>query len=110
MPICIVCGEVMPDGTRTCRECGSALPEFVAAAGDVSAPAKRHSAVATAPVKLPPGGRYCPGCSMVYDADYTDAFCICGAELAGAPPEAAEVPAPYQPEPVVEQRIDRPVA
>jgi hypothetical protein len=110
MPMCIVCGEAMPDGTRTCRECGSAMPDFVPAAGDGASPVKRRSAVATAPVKLPPGGRFCTGCSMVYAADYTDAYCICGAELAGAPPEAAEVPAPHEPEPVVEQHADRPPA
>jgi hypothetical protein len=106
MPMCRVCGEEMPGGTRTCRECGSAMPDIVPGAGAV--PVKRHSAVAPAPVKLPPGGRFCPSCSMVYDVDYIDAFCICGAELAGAPPEAVEIPAPSAPEPLVEQRSDRP--
>jgi hypothetical protein len=105
MSTCIVCGEEMPDGTRTCRECGSAMPDSVPAAAVVSAPVKRHSAVATAPVQLPPGGRFCPSCGTIYDAYYTDAFCICGAELAAALPAAAEVPAPS-----TDTRADRPPA
>jgi hypothetical protein len=48
---------------------------------------------------------------MVFDADYTDVFCICGTELLGAEPAAT--PAPVTPAPVtpapVTQSVRKPV-
>lgn len=109
MPTCRVCGEDMPASTRTCRECGSALPEFTST---VSAPPrppkKRRPPAKPVPNKLPPGGRFCPSCATVYDADYIDAFCICGAELTGLPPVVAEMP--LAPEPVASDPDPEPVA
>jgi hypothetical protein len=90
----------MPDGTRTCKECGSALPEFTPTASAPKRVAKKKSPPPPAPKKLPPGQRLCPSCEMVYDTDYTDAFCICGAELAAAPPKTVEAP-PVEAPPVV---------
>jgi hypothetical protein len=93
MPMCRVCGEEMADGTRTCKECGSALPEFASAPSAPKRVAKKKPPPPPpAPKKLPSGGRVCPSCAMVYDTDYTDMFCICGAELEGAAPEVVEAP------------------
>ena len=60
------------------------------------------------PSNVAPGGRYCPGCGVVYHADYADAFCVCGTELVGAPlaapagqppPEATLIPSLEKPPP-----------
>lgn len=84
----------MPEGTRTCSVCGTTLAEPVPTAQVVPPPPPRMSQVHQPP-PLPPGGRYCPGCGIVYGAEYTDAFCICGTELATAaatPARPAEPP------------------
>ena len=86
MPACSVCGESMPQGTRTCSVCGTSMPE--------PAPAERRTpspqpAPVNVPAALPPGGRYCPGCGTVYGVEYSDAFCICGAELSSTLPSTA---------------------
>ena len=92
MPSCSVCGEAMPEGTRTCAVCGTTLPE--------PAPVPRMPPSPTAPpvqanipASVPPGGRYCPACGIAYGPEYTDAFCICGTELALAP-TMSEAPVP----------------
>src|SRR5882724_6332469 len=117
MPTCRVCGEDMPASTRTCRECGSALPEFTSTASAPPRPSKKRRPPAKAvPKNLPPGGRFCPSCETIYDADYSDAFCICGAELTGSPPVVAETPlvpepvAPVPEPPMAEVREPPPVA
>jgi hypothetical protein len=100
MPTCHVCGEAMPEGTRTCSVCGTTLPEPVPAAR-VLTPALSQQLPVHVPASLPPGGRYCPGCGIVYGVEYTDAFCICGTELvsppSAAPPPPAEQPVPRGP-------------
>jgi hypothetical protein len=110
MPACSVCGETNPDGTRVCAVCGSALPEVLPTARVVPPPSTVRQ-FATVPTSLPVGGRFCPGCGTVYDAEYKDAFCICGTELltelpfgvAAAPAAAptATVPLPDVPLPDV---------
>jgi hypothetical protein len=84
MPVCQICGEAMPEGARSCTMCGSSLPDIAPSA---AAPAAAVQRPLNVPAKLPPGGRFCPSCGIVYDVEYTDAFCICGIELVGAPPE-----------------------
>jgi Double zinc ribbon/FHA domain len=114
MPTCRVCGESMPDGTRTCKECGSALPDLVPTARIVAPPTTKRVPTVAIPPKLPQGGRYCPSCGTVYDADYTDSFCICGTELVGTVPgshaPAAPTPEPVAPVPVVKPAIELPPA
>jgi hypothetical protein len=104
MPTCRFCGESMPAGRRTCTLCGSELPDVPSSAEVVAAPQTPRALPAAVPVQLPPGGRFCPSCGIVYDPDYTDAFCICGTELQSAAP-APTVPTAAPPEPV-----DRPPA
>jgi hypothetical protein len=86
MPTCRICGETMPGGARTCTLCGSVLPD-IPPAGAAKAPrAPSRPTPVRAPESVAPGGRFCPGCAIVYDPEYTDAFCICGTELVGAAP------------------------
>ncbi len=99
MPICRICGESMPDRARTCKACGTALPDLAPTSRVVPPPPKkkRRTPPPVLPVPpvppVPPGGRYCPGCGIVYDAEYSDSFCICGTELLGGPaPAPAPVP------------------
>jgi hypothetical protein len=106
MPTCRVCGEDMPDRARTCKECGSALPEFAPAPSAPKRAAKKKAPPPPVPKKLPPGQRVCPSCEMVYDTDYTDVFCICGAELIGAPPDAVPPP-PGEKRPKKKRRTER---
>ncbi len=115
MPTCRFCGESMPAGKCTCTLCGSELPDFEPAA-EAAAPKSRKAPKTpkarktpaappppAVPKDLPPGGRYCPSCGIVYDREYTDAFCICGTELQRAAPPApvAEIVA-APPPPVAE--------
>lgn len=88
MPTCRFCGETMPAGKRTCTLCGSELPDIMPTAEVVAAPAKPRRKPAAVPKNLAAGSRYCPSCGIVYDSEYTDAFCICGTELQGAAPPA----------------------
>ncbi len=74
---------------RVCTLCGSALPDDVPTAEVMAPPAASRPAPVRVPPSLPPGGRFCPACGITFDADYTDAFCICGTELVGAAPAAA---------------------
>jgi Double zinc ribbon/FHA domain len=108
MPMCRVCGEEMPDRARTCKECGSALPEFAPAPSAPKRAVKKKPPPPPRPKKVPPGVRVCPSCEMEYDTDYTDAFCICGAELEVAPAKTAaappEMPPPVQPRPRKKKR------
>jgi hypothetical protein len=77
MADCSICGEKIPEGSRTCSVCGSSADEFLPM---VTAPIKPAPAVPV-PKKLPPGGSYCPTCAKVYGPEYTDFFCVCGSEL-----------------------------
>jgi len=84
MPDCSICGEPIPEGSRTCSLCGSAADDFVpTAAGMPLAPTP-------VPRELSAGSRYCPVCAQTFGPDYADAFCPCGTELqsAGAVPMA----------------------
>ena len=83
MPQCIICGEALPEGARTCTICGSSQPDQnVPMAAVVTAPATTSKLAGTMPV--PPGGKICPACGKVYGPDFTDAFCTCGVELVEA--------------------------
>jgi hypothetical protein len=97
----------MPDGTRTCSQCGTTLPELVPTARLVQPPSRERRPEVIVPESLPPGGRYCPGCGTAYGADYTDTFCICGTELASALPAAAAAP-PADTEVAPEKSIEKP--
>jgi hypothetical protein len=77
MANCSICGEKIPEGSRTCSVCGSSADEFLPM---VTAPIKPAPAVSV-PKKLPPGGSYCPTCAKVYGPEYPDLFCVCGTEL-----------------------------
>jgi hypothetical protein len=77
MANCSICGEKIPEGSRTCSVCGSSADEFLPM---VTAPIKPAPAVSL-PKNLPPGGSYCPTCAKVYWPEYTDLFCVCGTEL-----------------------------
>lgn len=87
MPACDICGESAPEGTRVCPACGTSLPEAPLPTAAVVQPPVAESTDVVAPPDVPPGGRFCPSCRLVYGADYTDAFCVCGVELV-APSEA----------------------
>ncbi len=82
MANCSICGEQIPDGSRTCSACGTSTDEVGTLAG-LGIPA-----AAPAPAAQPPGGSYCPVCVRTYGPDYTDGFCSCGTEL------LKEMPAP----------------
>ncbi len=93
MPECSICGEAIPEGSRTCSVCGSSADEFLPAATGLhpfeSAPAS------AAPIELPAGGSYCPACSKVYGPDHGDAFCDCGTWLLKElPPESVPADGP----------------
>jgi hypothetical protein len=77
MADCSICGERIPEGSRTCSVCGSSADEFLPM---VTAPIKPAPAVSL-PKNLPPGGSYCPTCAKVYGPEYMDLFCVCGTEL-----------------------------
>jgi FHA domain-containing protein len=101
MPPCVICGEALPAGARSCSVCGSSQPDdpSVPVAAVVSAPAPTATALHTG--QLPPGSRVCPACARVYGAEFSDAFCECGVELLDA---AAIVPEPTAPVPATAQR------
>ena len=80
MSECMICGEKIPEGSRTCSICGSSADEFLPAATWLNAAPVATPAVA-APMELPLGGSYCPACAKVYGPEHTDAFCTCGTEL-----------------------------
>lgn len=78
MADCSICGEKIPAGSRTCSVCGSSVDEFLPTATELSP--KKTSAVVM-PKEVPADGSYCPACAKVYEADYTDSFCVCGTQL-----------------------------
>src|SRR5438105_15459103 len=83
MPQCTICGEKIPDGSRTCSICGSSADEFF--------PSGTMLTLEPAPVvpaALPPGGRYCPVCAKVYGPEHADNYCTCGTELLKDLPKA----------------------
>src|SRR4051794_16338931 len=88
MSHCSICGEEIPDGSRTCSMCGTSVDDHLPMGNMVpeSAPA-----VLLMPAELPPGGRYCPVCIRVYGPDYADSFCSCGTELLRELPAEAAV-------------------
>ena len=63
MATCDICGEPIPDGSRTCSLCGSSVDEFFPAASGLHAPAPSATPL---PKVLLPGGSYCPVCVKVY--------------------------------------------
>lgn len=81
MGICVICGETLSDGAKTCTICGSAQPDpNVPMAAVLSAPTTT-SKLLPAGTALPPGSRLCPSCGKLYGVDFQDAFCTCGSEL-----------------------------
>ncbi len=104
MPQCVICGEALPEGARTCTICGSSQPDegSVPSASVVSA-SPPTSRLAMPRLVAPPGGHVCPGCGQVYGPEYTDPFCACGLELveaaaaAVAEVEAGAIPASASP-------------
>lgn len=127
MPTCLICGEEIQPGSRTCSVCGTSTDDYPPL-GDMTAPAAPAEAVVLMPAELPPGCRYCPVCIRVYGLDYNDNFCSCGTELLSELPAAPveEVPmapilddmpmAPFVDEPMPAEaappgvRIDKPPA
>jgi hypothetical protein len=116
-PICGICGEALPAGSRTCAVCGTAVDEKLPTAEIVAvvadAPAVPRGVAL--PATLAAGSRYCPACGKVYDADFLDTYCFCGVELSDQLPEVA--PPPVQPtqqavveaaEPLMKVRADKP--
>ena len=59
-----------------------------------------------------PAGRACPSCRKTFGPEYNDSFCLCGAELADAPPAPAPAPLliPPPPAPVKRPAPQRPPA
>jgi hypothetical protein len=94
MPACVICGDPLPAGARSCAVCGSSQPDdaVLPVASVVSAPAP--SATALRAGAVPAGGRVCPACGKVYGADFADAFCTCGVELLDAASIVLEPTAP----------------
>jgi len=109
MPTCRFYGESMPAGRRTCTLCGSDLPDVMPSAEVVAAPQAPRPLPVAVPAQLPPGGRFCPSCGIVYNQDYTDAFCICGTELQSTAPAAPAAPA-ARPEPAARPPAVKPPA
>src|SRR5207302_9114966 len=81
MPNCLVCGEKLNEGSRTCHVCGTSVSETVLAAQFVAPPAPAAPVQSASLDACPPGGRICPACGKTYLADYADTFCTCGVEL-----------------------------
>ena len=76
MSLCNICGEKIPEGSRTCSVCGSSVDEFLPTRTGVTPPPEiKVGKPALA------GGSSCPACGKVYGPDHTDAFCACGTGL-----------------------------
>jgi hypothetical protein len=90
MPACVICGEPIPEGSRTCSMCGSSADEFFPMGTELKVDDKPKPAVSP-PSSLPPGGRHCPTCASVFGPEYTDAYCTCGTELVKPPPEVTPI-------------------
>jgi hypothetical protein len=111
MPICSICGETLPEGARTCAVCGTSLHDVVLPTASVVTPADHAEKTHLVPMpNVPPDGRYCPACRLVYGPDYPDAFCRCGIELVKAPPPPPPplAPPPEAPARPVKVRTQRP--
>lgn len=88
MPACAICGEPIPDGSRTCSMCGSSADEFFPMGTELKLDEKPKSVTAPPPA-MPAGASYCPACASVFGAEYADAYCTCGTELVKPAPEVA---------------------
>jgi hypothetical protein len=82
--VCTICGSSQPDNA----------PVLVAAVVAPPTPTAPMS-----PRVVPPGAKVCPGCGQVYDASYTDVFCVCGVELTTAAPGQGVAAPPVKPPP-----------
>jgi hypothetical protein len=80
MPACAICGEAIPDGSRTCSICGSSADEFFPMGTELKLDEKPRP-IAAPPPAVPAGGSYCPMCATVYGPEHKDAYCNCGTEL-----------------------------
>src|SRR5882724_6504373 len=85
MANCSICGERIPDGSRTCSACGTSTDDVVSMTSLGLTPPPSSFA----PAELPAGGSYCPVCVRVYGPEYTDGFCSCGTELLKEIPAAS---------------------
>src|SRR5947209_6828854 len=101
MPECKICGEKIPEGSRTCSLCGSTTDVFLPTGTLLKT--SRVAPSAAPPKELPAGGSYCPACGKVYGPEHTDSFCVCGTWLLkelpveAAPPVVAEEAPPMAP-------------
>src|SRR5690348_4873282 len=82
MADCSICGEMIPEGSRTCAVCGSAADDFFPSATMLTLDAAPVAPAATP--TAPPGGSVCPACARTYGPEHTDTYCICGTELVTA--------------------------
>jgi hypothetical protein len=88
MADCAICSAAIPAGSRTCPLCGSGAEEIMPAATGL----RLEKPARPLPAVLPPGCRYCPGCSEIFGPAYTDMFCRCGMELSNELPGASAPP------------------
>jgi len=77
--LCIICGEPMAAGTRTCPNCGTRMPEE--AGSGIRPITSQAPPIALALGPSAAGQRMCPACGTVHGPDYADVFCGCGVEL-----------------------------
>ncbi len=92
MPTCTICGEPLDEGSRTCSVCGTRVPDPDMPMGViVSTPAATAIRLAER-AALVAGQRQCAACGRILEANYTDAFCECGAELYVEPIETRPLP------------------
>lgn len=78
MANCSICGEKIPEGSRTCPVCGSGADDFFPSATMLTV--DRPSA-APPMAQAPAGGSACPVCGKTYGPEYADSYCVCGTEL-----------------------------
>ncbi|MCI0637505.1 MAG: FHA domain-containing protein [Gemmataceae bacterium] len=95
---CIICGEPLPEGSRTCSVCGTTAPDVpLATVMNLPKTTFEPKAAAAKLQTLTPSQRLCPSCGIVYEADYADSFCACGVELRSpSMGQAADLPAQLQ--------------
>ena len=79
MADCTICGEKIPEGSRTCPVCGSSADEFFVGADVLRrcSPSRCRCNRWT----LPAGGSFCPACARSYGPEHADGYCTCGTEL-----------------------------
>jgi hypothetical protein len=80
MADCSICGEKIPEGSRTCAVCGSGADEFFPS-GTMLTLDKPAAPPITPMPTTPPGGSVCPACAKVYGPEHSDPYCACGTEL-----------------------------